>query len=183
MPETATKPRIARQTKRAVEKVGRSYFEAVARRDAAAMADHWHPEGLDDLVPVGILRGPDEVRRFFAELFAAFPDAETVVDRLTADTHVCAVQWRLTGTHTGAPFQGVQPAGRRVELRGCDCLEVEGGKIVRNTAYYDGAAVARGLGLLPARDSGGERAMIGAFNAVTRTRQAIADLRSRQGDR
>ena len=53
-------------------------------------------------------------------------------------------------------------------------MEVEDGKIVRNTAYYDGAAFARGLGLLPQRDSQGEKAMLAAFNAVTKVRSRFS---------
>ena len=53
---------------------------------------------------------------------------------------MAAIQWRATGTFRGAPFQGIEPTGRRIEVRGCDCIEVEDGKITRNTAYYDGAA-------------------------------------------
>ena len=40
-----------------------------------------------------------------------------------------------------------------------------------NTAYYDGASFARQVGMLPAEGSGAERAMKGAFNAVTKMRR------------
>jgi hypothetical protein len=49
---------------------------------------------------------------------------------------------------------------------------------VRNTAYYDGAAFARAVGLLPPQESGAERAMLGAFNGATKLR---AMLRERLG--
>jgi steroid delta-isomerase-like uncharacterized protein len=152
------------------EEVALGYFAAVAARDPDAMVQFWADDGIDDLVPVGIFRGPAEIRAFFAGMFAAFPDIEFVVERTTATAGVVAVQWRARGTFRGAPFQGIEPTGKRIEVRGCDCVEVEDGKIVRNTAYYDGAAFARGLGLLPQRDSGGERAMLAAFNAVTKVR-------------
>jgi steroid delta-isomerase-like uncharacterized protein len=167
----ATKRRTKAQIS---EDVASGYFEAVAARDPDAMAQFWAEDGIDELVPVGIFRGPGEVRGFFAGMFAAFPDMEFSVERMTATADVVAVQWRARGTFSGAPFQGVEPTGRRVEVRGCDCLEVEEGKIVRNTAYYDGAAFARGLGMLPQRDSGGERAMLAAFNAVTKVRSRFS---------
>ncbi len=49
--------------------------------------------------------------------------------------------------------------------------------IVRGTAYYDGAAFARAIGMLPPEDSGAERAMITGFNAVTKLRKAVARAR------
>ena len=52
-------------------------------------------------------------------------------------------QWRLTGHFTGAPFQGIEPTGKPVEVRGLGLIELEGGEIVGLTAYYDGASFAR----------------------------------------
>ena len=42
-----------------------------------------------------------------------------------------------------------------------------------NTAYYDGASFARQVGMLPSEGSGAERAMKGAFNAVTKMRRRV----------
>ena len=158
---------------RAVEEHARSYFQALADRDAEAMASHWSEEGIDDIVPLAVLRGRDQVRRFFGELFAAMPDSEATVQRVVADDRHAAVEWRMAGTFSGGPFQGIEPNGRHVELRGLDLLEVEDGRILRNTAYYDGAAFARQVGMLPPPGSGAERAMKGAFNAATKLRKAV----------
>lgn len=171
-PEPAAAPRSERAA--AVEAAARSYFEAIAARDPTAAAAHWHAEGIDDLVPLGVFRGPEAVRGLFREMFASMPDMTMAVDRITADQEGAAVQWRLAGTFSGAPFQGIEPTGRRVELRGTDCLEIdEQGKVRRNTGYYDGAAFARAIGMLPPQDSGVERAMRTGFNAVTKLRTAV----------
>ena len=151
-----------------------SYFDACSRRDVEAMVSHLDDDVIEDITPVGILRGTGEVRQFFSELFAAFPDFEFQVERTTSVADTAAVQWRATGTFRGAPFQGIEPTGRRVDIRGCDFIDVVDGKITRNTAYYDGAAFARGLGLLPQAGSGGEKAMVAAFNAVTKVRSRFA---------
>jgi steroid delta-isomerase-like uncharacterized protein len=164
-----------RKTKaQATEEIALSYFAAVRERDTAAAVAHMDDQVIDDITPVGILRGPGEVRDFFTDLFAAFPDFEFSVEQSISSPDMAAVQWRATGTFRGAPFQGIEPTGRRVEIRGCDCVEVEDGKIVRITAYYDGAAFARGLGLLPPTGSSGEKAMLAAFNAVTKVRSRFA---------
>ncbi|MGI8512506.1 MAG: ester cyclase [Solirubrobacteraceae bacterium] len=172
----ARRPR--RPTKsRVVEKAARSYFDALARRDPAAAGSHFGPDGIDDIVPLGVFRGPGEVRALLTELFAAVPDLEFQVERVVADARTAAVEYRMSGTFDGAPFQGIEPTGRTLDLRGCDLLEIEDGKIVRNTGYYDGAAFARGIGLLPAQDSGAERAMTNAFNLVTRARRVVDSRR------
>jgi len=179
MAETAEKAtRTRRPTKaKQVEQTAQAYFEAVAGRDIEAMAGYWDPEVILDLVPVGIKRGPDEYRAFFEELFRAIPDSEFVVTRITANAAVAAVEWRLAGTFSGGPFQGIEPTGRRIEIRGCDCLEIKDGKIQRNTAFYDGMQFARGVGMLPPQDSGAERAIFQAFNAVTKVRRAVQERR------
>jgi steroid delta-isomerase-like uncharacterized protein len=183
MAESASKPKKPRRSgrSRAIEKVAESYFQAVADRDPDAMASHWHADGVDDLVPIGPLRGPGAVRSQFAELFAAVPDLEFTVTNMVVDSQGASAQWRMRGTFDGEAFQGIESTGRSLDLRGCDCLEVdEGGLITRNTAYYDGAAFARQVGMLPAQDSGADRALRAGFNTVTRLRSAVAQ-RSRGG--
>src|SRR5919198_3610735 len=83
------------------EEVARGYFDAVAARDPDAMAAYWSEEGIDELIPVGIFRGPAEIRGFFAGLFAAFPDMEFVVERMTATANVVAVGGGPPGTLSG----------------------------------------------------------------------------------
>lgn len=157
------------------EETARSYFAALGERDAQKMASHWHPEGIEDLVAFGIYRGPDEIRGFFDELFAAIPDAETIVDRVVADDRHAAVQWRMHGNFSGGRFQGLDAVGKRVEMRGCDVLEIEGGRITRNTAYSDGLDFARQIGMLPPQGSGVEKALYGAFNGINRLRTTIEE--------
>jgi steroid delta-isomerase-like uncharacterized protein len=177
-PATEAKPRRRITKRKAVEAHARSYFEAIAGRDTHAMAGHWRADGVNDLVPLGPLRGTEEIAAFFRELFAAVPDIETTVTRVVAGESQAAVEWRMTGHFTGGPFQGVDPTGRRVDIRGLDLLQIEDGEIVGNTAYYDGMTFARQIGLMPPENSSAENAMKSAFNAATKVRRAVADWRS-----
>jgi steroid delta-isomerase-like uncharacterized protein len=179
---TATKERApAKQprtkTKRN-EKAAREYFDAFNAHDLDAMAAFWDDETIEDLVPVGILRGPGELRQYFSDMFAAMPDVQMTVERVVADASVATVQWRMTGTFTGGPFQGLEPNGKYVEVRGCDVIELEERIVRRNTVFFDGATFARTVGMLPPRDSGAERAMLSAFNAVTKVRSRMRERRA-----
>ena len=165
-------------TTRTAAEVARSYFEALAAKDLDRAADHRSPEVVADIVPVGILRGPEEYRALFEEMFAAFPDFELVIEDVVGGDTTAAVRWRWSGTHSGSPFQGIEPTDRRVETRTVDWIELDAeGRIVRVTAYFDGMEVARGMGMMPPKDSSAERAMRGAFNGVTKVRSAIAERR------
>lgn len=168
MAETALASRSAEETARAA-------FDAFIAHDVETLLSNWHPEGIQDWVALGIFRGHDEIRELMTGLFASIPDLRMTVEAVTADERRCVIQWRSSGTHTGPAFMGIDPTDRTLELRGVDVMEVEDGLVVRNTVYYDGAAFARGLGMLPPQDSGAEKLMIGAFNGVTRLRRAIAD--------
>jgi steroid delta-isomerase-like uncharacterized protein len=167
--------RITRR--KAVEGHVRSYFEAIAARDPEAIGRHWREDGIDDVVPLGVKRGRAEIVAMFRELFAAAPDLDTTVSRVVAGEKQAAVEWRMRGTFSGAPFEGIEPTGRPIDFRGLDLFEVEDGEIVANTGYYDGADFARQIGMLPPQDSGAERAMTSAFNAVTKLRRAVNERR------
>jgi steroid delta-isomerase-like uncharacterized protein len=181
-PETAAAepkaPGRRRITKRkAVEAQLRKHFEAIANHDLEAVADGWREDGVEDLVPTGVLRGRDAIIRNLADLFAAVPDLETTVTRIVVDEKQGAVEWRMKGTFNGAAYQGIEPTAKPVEIRGFELFEIEDGLIASTTAYYDGASFARQVGMLPPQESGAERAMLGAFNAVTKLRRAIDDRR------
>jgi predicted ester cyclase len=164
---------------RTPEETVRSYFDAVIARDPEAMASHWSEEGIEEILPVGIFRGPAEVREYFTELFGAVPDLDMTVERVLAQDDNVLVQWRASGTFSGTPLMGIEATGRHIELRGLDWLEVEGELITRNTAFADGAALARGMGLLPPQGSAAEKAMFGAFNALTKARGAVSEVLAR----
>ena len=160
------------------EAVATRYFDAVAARDLEAMGACWAPHGVDHLAGQADMVGPEGVRGYFSELFAAFPDfAMTRVQTVVQGDHV-AVSWRATGTFMGpGSYHGIQPTGARIELEGADLLRVEDGLIVRNDAFTDGMTVARQLGLMPPKDSPVEQRMTKAFNARTRLarRLIVAD--------
>ncbi len=161
------------------EQVARRDHAAMAARDLDALMALRHDDVVEDWVPVGIFRGKAESRAYIASLFAAFPDWELVPGTIAAAGSTVFADWRASGTHSGAPFGGLDPTGKRIELRGVDRFEVRDGLIARSTIYYDGLSAGRSLGLLPAQGSGGECAMFTAFNAATRAREALRDVMAR----
>ena len=175
--KSEAKPRKRITRRKAVEETVRSYLEAMDSRDPGAMAAHWREDGVEDIVAMGVLRGRDELRDYFASLFAAMPDARTTVTRLIAGESSCAVEWRLEATLSGEPFMGIEPTGKHVEIRGFDLFELEDGQIVSNTAYFDGMGIARQIGMLPAGRLRCRPGDEGAFNAVTKLRRAVAERR------
>ena len=143
------------------------YFEALGRRDAEAMAALWAPDGEEHIAGQVDARGPDGVRTYFTEFFAAFPDFALTVRSTAGNGDRTAVHWTATGTHLGG-LSGLAPTGARVDFEGIDMLQVRDGLIVRNDAVADSMSVARQLGMLPRAGSPAEQRLFGAFNAKTK---------------
>jgi steroid delta-isomerase-like uncharacterized protein len=151
--------------------VARTIFEALSRRDLDTAMKFNTDDAVDDFVAIGEFRGRLAIRRFFDELLAAFPDFDIAVDRIVGDDSAAVVQWHAAGTFSGGKFQGIEPTGKRVQIRGVDVMEFAEGRYVHNTIYYDGASFARQIGMLPRAGSGAEKATLFGFNASTRLRQ------------
>jgi steroid delta-isomerase-like uncharacterized protein len=174
-PQTSSRPRITKR--KAVESLIRNHFEALANHDLQAVAAGWREDGVEELIPTGVLRGREVIIRNLADMYAAVPDMETTVTNLIAGDKQAAVEWRMKGTFSGAAYQGIEPTGKPIEIRGFELFELEDGLIASTTVYYDGMSFGRQIGMLPPLDSGAERAMKGAFNAVTKVRRAIDERR------
>jgi glyoxylase-like metal-dependent hydrolase (beta-lactamase superfamily II)/predicted ester cyclase len=159
----------------ATEQVARRYFAAVAARDVDAMVACWRAGGVDRLHGQAELVAPDGMRAWFEELFLAVPDAAMEVVETTTEDDRCAVRWRLTGTFAGpGDWQGLMPTGGRLDIQGCDVVQVAEGLVVANEAYVDGMTLARQLGALPPRDSGAERSLMALTNLRTRLARRFA---------
>jgi steroid delta-isomerase-like uncharacterized protein len=161
------------QKEQTPEQLARRIFELLNNRDLDTLGDYQQDDVVDDFIAVGAYRGRAEVRRFFEEMFAAFPDFRLEIEHTFGDDKHAVVQWRARGTLTGAPFQGVEPNGKTIELRGVDVMVFSDGKLAHNTIYYDGAAFARGVGLLPPVGSPVEKMLFAGFNAVTAVRRTV----------
>jgi steroid delta-isomerase-like uncharacterized protein len=119
----------------------------------------------------------EEVVAWFGELFDAVPDlrmdVEDVVIAGEPGRERVTVRWHLTGTFSGAPFLGIEPTGRPLDIRGMDLIDVEDGRVAANAIYNDQLAFARQVGMLPAEGSRGDRLVTGAFNLVTKGRAKV----------
>ena len=151
------------------ESVARAYFAAVAARDVEAMAACWQPGTRDVIHGTADMRVPEDLRTWFGNLFASFPDFSFEVLDVLAVGEKAAVHWHATGSFNGsARFEGLEPNGNTVDVQGCDVLTVRDGKVVHNDAYMNGAEMARQLGALPPQGSGPEKAMTALLNLKTR---------------
>ena len=111
------------------------------------------------------LEGLSELVAHAERLWAAFPDArlEGTGERLGDGTFVAA-PCKLLGTHR-EPLEGLPPSGRFVILHVVFYCELdrpagEGGRLRRVRAFFDLYGAAVQLGVMPARGTLGERALL-----------------------
>jgi steroid delta-isomerase-like uncharacterized protein len=125
----------------------------------------------------------EEVVAWFRKTFDAVPDLKMEVEDVAIAGEPgherVTVRWRMTGTFSGAPYLGIEPTGRSIDLRGMDLIDLEDGRVAGNNIYYDQLTFARQIGMLPAEGSFGDRTMTSAFNLATRGRAKVRE-RSRR---
>jgi steroid delta-isomerase-like uncharacterized protein len=147
-------------------------------RDLSDPYRFWSDESVDHFVAAGqTVVGAQALAQWFRELLEAVPDWRMEIEHTFDDgDRQAIVQWRGTGTFDGAPFLGIEPTGRRVDMRGVDVFRFDAnGKVAENSVYYDGAEFARQVGMLPPRDSALDRGILAAFNAQTRLRRRLRE--------
>lgn len=145
----------------------RSAFEILNTHDVAALKQFWTAETVERF-PTETSVGAEAIAAYFQAAFDALPDFHLQVVGLAAQDDDVFVQWRLTGTHSGAPWQGIAPTGRPVALDGIDHFVVRDGKVASNFVVFDQMQFARSAGMMPSDGSRADRALKAAFNAKTR---------------
>jgi steroid delta-isomerase-like uncharacterized protein len=96
-----------------------------------------------------VARGKEELRSFVNRAFAAVPDFKYGLTSRFAARQWAAIEWVMSGTHQG-DFPGMPATGKRFSsVRGASILELEAGKIRRESDYWDAATFMKQVGLLP----------------------------------
>ena len=149
--------------------VARRYFKALAAHDLDRVVSCWAPGAVDRLVGQHEVVAPDGIRRYFLELFQAFPDFSFDVLDLTSYHGNSAVRWRARGTFAGpGRFEGFAPNGARIRFEGCDVLTVADELIQHDDAYFNRGDIARQLGFLPPSGSATEARLTMLANLRTK---------------
>lgn len=104
----------------------------------------------EDVALSAVSRGHQELREFAAQTFEVIPDFDLQVRSQFVCGSRAAIEWIMSGTQAfavpGFPAEGKAFSG----LRAVTIMEFRDGRIQRNTDYWDGAAVLRQTGVLPA---------------------------------
>jgi len=114
--------------------------------DKAVMHDYGSPKDMDKKAS----------QKMMGEVMKAFPDAKgEVVDIWGAGDYVIAVV-KNSGTNKAAmPSMGLKkPTNKPMSFTGADVVKMANGKAVESWSFYNGAAIAMQLGLMPSPAKG-----------------------------
>jgi steroid delta-isomerase-like uncharacterized protein len=164
------------RAKRDRENLMHDYLGAWNDRDAERISSFFSTDATyDDRGAGAVAHGRDAIRDHAAGVHAAFPDLSFELVRAAHGDDFTAGEWRCRMTHQGN-LDGLAPTGRVVQSAGVDVATLDDdGLIVHLDSYYDGAAIMRDLGLLPARGSRAEK----AFTRVASVPAQLRRLRRR----
>jgi steroid delta-isomerase-like uncharacterized protein len=120
----------------------------------AAWSEH-QPERLDTLLVPGAVyedvgagktyTGTAAIEDYLRSVFRWAPDFAVELTFFAAAGDTVAMEWTMSGTQTGA-VGDLPPTGRKFVVRGASVLELQGGRILRNSDYYDMASMLIQLG-------------------------------------
>ena len=102
----------------------------------------------EDVALGAVNTGKQELEAFLRATFAAIPDFHIEPKGTFAAGPQAASEWVMSGTQRG-PFPGIPATNKRFSVRGASIMEMEEGKIRRNTDYWSLAALLQQVGVLP----------------------------------
>jgi steroid delta-isomerase-like uncharacterized protein len=144
-----------------VDELFDAWEAAWSGKDPAAFDELCAPDvHYEDPLTVEPLEGADDLARHAARLWAAFPDArlEQIGERLSKGNFVAAPS-KLLATHRAA-LEGLPATNRFVVVQCVFYCELRHERLLRVRAFFDLYDAATQLGVLPARGTLGEKALL-----------------------
>ena len=132
-----------------------------------------------ELIATGeVYDGEDEVRRYYADSRAAFPDQRNELIALHHSDDTVIVEFDLLGTHLG-PLRGLPPTGRSFRCRMCALFIFEEDRITGERVYFDQLTIMRQLGVAHDPDTIAGRATTLLSHPLTIGGALVQGLRDR----
>ena len=129
-----------------VERMFEDYLAAWNSHDVEKIASFFTDDCVYEDVALGAVnRGKEQVRAYLSGTFNGFPDfkIERTSNFVAGDWR--GAEWIMSGTHTG-DIPGLPVTGKSFSIRGASITKLRGGKIARNTDYWNLISMLEQLG-------------------------------------
>ena len=134
-----------------VEKMMMDYLAATNAHDLEKILTFFTDDCVYDCMPMGkVSHGKKELKDFFSSTFANMPDFKIEAKSGFNTGDWGAVEWVMSGTFAHSNIPGVPATGKSFSVRGASITEFRGGKISRNTNYWNLASMLQQVGTMSA---------------------------------
>jgi predicted ester cyclase len=90
----------------------------------------------------------EENKQFDIMVVKAFPDGKLTILDMIAEGDKVAYIVNATGTHTGGPFMGIQPTGKKMNMTNTYIVRIADNKIMEHRGTTEFLAVLEQLGVV-----------------------------------
>jgi steroid delta-isomerase-like uncharacterized protein len=129
----------------------RAPVDAYSAKDWSAARESMAPDYVFEELSTGrTVSGVDDVLEVWKAWGDAFSDSRATVEESLVDGDTVVLRLKWQGTHTGPlalPSGDVAPTGKTVEFKACQITQVEDGKAVATTHYWDLQTMLSQLGI------------------------------------
>ncbi len=126
----------------------RRLFEESAVGNLAVMDEVLADDIVDHSAWEGQAPGREGYKQALSYVFAAFPDARTLVEDQIAEGDKVVTRWTIRATHQGE-FLDVPATGKQVTVTGISIHRIAGDKIVEEWTNLDMLGLLQQLGAIP----------------------------------
>jgi predicted ester cyclase len=109
---------------------------------------YMHTDMVFHDIPEGMPAGLEGFKACMKEYFTSIPNAQIDILHILAEGDIVMVHVNLKGVNSGASM-GMPATGKSVDVRGFDCIRVEGGKIKEYWSQVDAMKMMMQMGLMP----------------------------------
>lgn len=130
-----------------IVKIARNWLQAMNEHDVNKMSFLcWEDAIGEEIAEPHPAENREQIAKSYRELFSAFPDCTAEILNFFSGKDQVLIEVRWKGTNKGS-FRGTPATGKLVDIKIAYIFKIVSGKIKRITEYYDGATVARQMGL------------------------------------
>jgi steroid delta-isomerase-like uncharacterized protein len=129
------------------KKIVRRYQEIYNSNHLDSLEEVVSENLLTPRIMPGIPSGIEGAKAAHQIMLTGFPDYQTVINDLIAESDRVVARITMSGTHTGN-FMGIPATGKWVEFTGIYIARIADGKIVEHWGEEDGVSLLSQLGIL-----------------------------------
>ncbi len=127
----------------------RKFYDEVINKHNTAMVDSLvAPDYVEHCVSPGYTPDRSGMKKGWEDFIKAYPDLNTKVNFMVADSDCVTTQYTFTGTNTGS-MPGMPATGKKINVDGVDIVRYKNGKAVAHWGYMDEMKMMTQLGMMP----------------------------------